>query len=67
MKVKIIDFLLSIGKICDEHSDSCNNCPLCVHEEKFNGCFKDDISNPKHAKMIKDITLKYMKDRRVDR
>lgn len=60
MKIKITDFLLAMGEICDKHSDSCNCCPLCVHEEKFNGCLKDDMSNPKHANMIRNIVLKYM-------
>ena len=68
MKVKIRDFLLTMGEICDKHSDKCtNNCPFSVDDGYFYGCLKDDMSNPKHANMIKDITLKYMKDRRVDR
>lgn len=67
MKVKITDFLLTIGEICDKHNDNCGNCPFSVDDGNFHGCLKDDMSNPKHANMIKDITLKYMKYRRVDR
>lgn len=28
MKVKITDFLMTMGKICDEHSNSCFGCPF---------------------------------------
>ena len=58
MKVKIIDFLLEMGKICDEYNNgSCFKCPFNYEGETFHGCMKDDMSNPKNAKMIKDITL----------
>lgn len=66
MRTKITDFLLTMGEICDKHNGICGNCPFCVDDRSFHGCLKDDMSNPKHAKMIKDITLKYMKDRRTD-
>ena len=62
MKVKIIDFLLEMGKICDEHNnESCFKCPFNYEGETFHGCIKDDMSNHKNAKMIKEITLKHMK------
>ena len=58
MKVKIIDFLLEMGKICDEHNNGrCFKHHFNYEGEKFHGCIKDDMSNPKNAKMIKDITL----------
>ena len=63
MKVKITDFLISMGNICDNHSSNCCNCPFNVDDGNFYGCLKDDMSNPKHANMIKNITLKYIKGR----
>ena len=63
MKVKITDFLISMGKICDEHNNGiCYKCPFNYEGETFHGCLKDDMSNPKHAKMITKITLKYIKE-----
>lgn len=63
MKVKIIDFLLEMGKICDEYNNwSCFKCPFNYEGETFHGCMKDDMSKPEHAKMIKEITLKHMKE-----
>ena len=63
MKVKITDFLIAMGKICDEHKNNCFNCPFTYDGETFYGCMKDDMSDPEHAKMIKDITLKRMEER----
>ena len=46
MKVKIIDFLLEMGKICDNHNNErCFKCPFNYEGETFHGCIKDDMSN----------------------
>ena len=46
MKVKIIDFLLEMGKICDNHNNErCFKCTFNYEGETFHGCIKDDMSN----------------------
>ena len=46
MKVKIIEFLLEMGKICDNHNNErCFKCPFNYEGETFHGCIKYDMSN----------------------
>lgn len=60
MKVKIKDFIIAMGNICDEQT-KCKECPFNIDTETFHGCIRDKQSEPKFAEIIKNETLKYMK------
>ena len=63
-KVKITDFIIAMGEICELHSscDSpyCFGCPFNIDDGNFHGCIRDKQCNPKFAEIIKKETIKYM-------
>ena len=64
MRVKIIDFLVAMGKICDDHADSCKDCQMqrdYLETDGFSGCVCDNMANPKYAEIVKNEVLKYIK------
>lgn len=65
MKVKIKDFIIAMGNICNEYigesQQSYKGCPFNIDTETFHGCIRDKQSEPKFAEIIKNETLKYMK------
>lgn len=64
MRVKITDFLMAMGKICDDDMNSCQGCPMqrdFRETDGFSGCVCDYMANPKYAEIVKNEVLKYIK------
>ena len=61
MAVRIVDFIMAMGQICEEHYNSCESCPFCRDIGTFHGCILDSKHDPEFAEIIKYETLKYMK------
>lgn len=61
MAVRIVDFIMAMGEICEEHCNSCKSCPFCRDIGTFHGCIIDGRSDPELAEIIKNETLKHMK------
>lgn len=61
MKVKITDFLVTMGNICNERTE-CNDCVFdFVDEEHRAGCARDFLYDEKIAGKVKNIVLEKMK------
>lgn len=63
MAVRIVDFIMAMGEICEEQYRSCESCPLFGEKGTFHGCILDSKSDPEFAEIIKNETLKYMKNK----
>lgn len=65
MKIKIDDFLHTLGVICLENCDNCFHCPLSVEPpiggEHFYGCAKDKLEYERCSKHLKKVVLERMK------
>lgn len=59
MKIKIIDFLMAIGEICNGHV-GCKGCPLQVDIGDHHGCAIDGLHKKEIAQKVKEETIKYM-------
>ena len=61
MKVKITDFLVTIGNIC-RASDKCRDCRFnFVDDVHRKGCALDFLNDEEIAEKVKNIVLKRMK------
>lgn len=64
--IKIKDFVKHMGLICKKHhyneQPHCRNCPYDIRFENFYGCALDNLSNDEIAKIVKNETLKFMKE-----
>lgn len=61
-KVKITDFLMTMGNICKKNYDDCSGCPFnFVNEEYGVGCARDFLEKEEIAEKIKRIVIKQMK------
>ena len=63
MAVRIVDFIMSMGQICEDHYNCCESCPFCRDIGTFHGCILDSKHDPEFAEIIKNETLKYMKNK----
>lgn len=62
MKIKITDFLVTMGNICKTNYDGCKNCPLdFVNEEHRRGCAKDFLYDEQISEKVKRIVIERMK------
>lgn len=61
MKVKITDFLVTMGNICHERKE-CNGCIFdFVDEEHRAGCARDFLYDEQIAEKVRRIVLEQMK------
>lgn len=66
MKVKITDFLVTIGNICNGRKE-CNGCVFdFVDEEHRVGCARDFLYDEKISEKVKNIVLEKMKGEKYD-
>ena len=62
MRVKITDFLITIGNICNTNSNNCKDCPFnFINEEHRKVCAIDFLKDKDIAEKVKRIVLKQMK------
>ena len=61
MAVRIVDFIMAMGQICEDHYNCYENCQFCRDIGTFHGCILDSKHDPEFAEIIKNETLKHMK------